>query len=264
MAIKEFRTEDLAPEDRFPSWFEMASSTHVPSWIRSDSEADFEASVRVLDCAGVQISALTHPTVRAERTARLIRQCDPEVYLFQFMVRGGGGLTQNGRNAVFDANHFVIIDSSQPYQGWRSAENGVNEAVVVQVSRASLGLRSALVERLAAAPFSAKEGIGAVLAGHLTELVKNAGDYTRADTVALGAVTVDLIAAACAHQVDATDRLSPEARQRALLALIHRFIHDRLVSLRLPKRGPRAPGSAAFAPLRTPPPHDGPASGFGI
>ncbi|MET8146627.1 helix-turn-helix domain-containing protein [Sphaerisporangium sp. NPDC005288] len=228
MAIKEFRTESLAPEDRFPSWFEMASSTHVSSRIRSDSEADFQASVRVLDCAEVQISALTHPTVRAERTARLVRQCDPEVYLFQLIVRGGGGLAQNGRSGVFGADHFVIIDSSQPYQGWRSAEDGVNEAVVVQVSRASLGLRSTTVARLAAVPFSAKEGIGAVLAGHLVELMKNACDYTRSDTVALGAVTVDLIAAACAHQLDATACLSPETRQRALLAQIHRFIRDRL------------------------------------
>ncbi|MFC4534020.1 helix-turn-helix domain-containing protein [Sphaerisporangium dianthi] len=228
MAIKEFRTEDLAPEDRFPSWFEMASQTHVSSWIRSDSEADFQASVRVLDCAGVQISVLTHPMVRAERTAKLVRDCDPEVYLIQLMVRGCGGLSQHGRDAVFGANHFVVLDSSQPYKGWRSADDGVNEAVVVQVSRTALGLRSTTVERLAAVPFSAEEGIAAVLAGHLIELVKHAGDYTRADTVALGAVTVDLIAAACAHQLDATDRLSPEARQRALLARIHRFIHERL------------------------------------
>ncbi|MFC4535660.1 helix-turn-helix domain-containing protein [Sphaerisporangium dianthi] len=228
MVIKEFRTDDLAPEDRFPLWLEMASQTYVPSRIRSDSEADFQASVRVLDCAGVQISVLTHPMVRAERTARLVRQCDPEVYLFLLMVRGGGGLTQSGRNAFFGANHFVVIDSSRPYQGWRSAEDGVNEAVVVQVSRASLGLRSTTVGRLAAAPFSAKKGIAAVLAGHLIELMKNAGDYTSADTVALGAVTVDLIAAACAHQLDATACLSPEARERALLARIHCFIQDRL------------------------------------
>ncbi|MGW4642556.1 helix-turn-helix domain-containing protein [Sphaerisporangium sp. NPDC004334] len=137
-------------------------------------------------------------------------------------------MTQNGRNAVFGANHFVVIDSSRPYQGWRSANDGVNEAVVVQVSQASLGLRSTTLARLAAAPFSAEEGIGPVLGGHLIEVIRNAGDYTRADTVALGAVTVDLIAAACAHQLDATACLSPQTRQRALLAQIHRFTQDRL------------------------------------
>ncbi|MET8144414.1 hypothetical protein ABZU32_29260 [Sphaerisporangium sp. NPDC005288] len=157
--------EEVFLTKRVPAWSRNLSSraTSIPklafvdsgvaanlleSWIRSDSEADFQASVRVLDCAGVQISVLTHPMVRAERSARLVRQYDPEVYLFQLIVRGGGGLAHHGRDAVFGANHFVVIDSSRPFQGWRSAEEGVDEAVVVQLSRASLGLRSTTVARL--------------------------------------------------------------------------------------------------------------------
>ncbi|MEU4405375.1 helix-turn-helix domain-containing protein [Streptosporangium sp. NPDC023963] len=228
MAVVEFRTDNLAPEDRFSSWFEVASQAHMPSWIHTDSEADFEASVRVLNLGEVQVSVLTHPEVRAERTTRLVRQFDPEVYQFHLIVSGGGQLAQNGREATFGTEQFILINSSQPYRARRSARDGRSEAVVVQVHRASLGLRSSTLDRLAAVPFSARSGIGAVLAGHLLQLTKNAGDYTEADTIALGGVTLDLVAAGCAHQLEATAGLSPEARQRALLAQIHRFIRDHL------------------------------------
>ncbi|MER5651212.1 helix-turn-helix domain-containing protein [Streptosporangium sp. NPDC002524] len=228
MAVAEFRTENLAPEDRFPSWFEVAAQAHMPSWVHPASEADFEASVRVLDLGGVQVSVLTHPEVRSERTARLVRQFDPEVYQFHLIVSGGGRLAQDGREAVFGVGQFLLINSSLPYRAWRSAQDGRSEAVVVQVHRASLGLRSNTLDRLAAVPFSARSGIGAVLAGHLLQLMKNAGEYTEADTVALSDITLDLVAASCAHRLDAAADLSPEARQRALLARVHRFIRDHL------------------------------------
>lgn len=228
MAVAEFRTENLAPEDRFSSWFEVASQAHMPSWVHTDSETDFEASVRVLNLGGVQVSTLTHPAVRSERTTRLVRQFDPEVYQFHLIVSGGGHLAQDGREAVFGARQFILINSSLPYRARRSTKDGRSEAVVVQVHRASLGLRSSTLDRLAAVPFSARSGIGAVLADHLLQLMRNAGDYTEADIIALGGVTLDLVVAGCAHQLDATADLSPEARQRALLAQVHRFIRDHL------------------------------------
>lgn len=228
MVVTELQTENLAPEDRFPSWFEMASKTHLPSRVRIDGDADFQASVRVLNLGEAQVSVLTHPELWSERTAKLVRQCDPEVYQLHLIVSGGGTLAQGGREAVFGAGQFILIDSSHPYRAWRSAQDGRSETVVVQFPRASLGLRSSTVGRLATVPFSARGGIGAVLAGHLLELMRNAEDYTEADTAALGGITLDLIAAGCAHQLDATARLSPEARQRALSAQVHRFIRDRL------------------------------------
>ncbi|GAA0827911.1 helix-turn-helix domain-containing protein [Streptosporangium amethystogenes subsp. fukuiense] len=228
MVVTELRTDNLAPEDRFSCWFEVASQTHIPSWVRIDGGVDFQASVRVLNLGEAQVSTLTHPALWSERTAKLVRQCDPESYQLHLIVRGGGTLAQGGREAVFDAGQFILVDSSHPYLGRRSAQDGRSETVVIQFPRASLGLRSSTVGRLATVPFSARGGIGAVLAGHLFELMRNAEDYTEADTTALGGITLDLIAAGCAHQLDATACLSPEARQRALLAQVHRFIRDRL------------------------------------
>ncbi|MFF4129010.1 helix-turn-helix domain-containing protein [Microbispora rosea] len=45
---------------------------------------------------------------------------------------------------------------------------------------------------------------------------------------ALTAISLELIAAACAHQLEASASLSPESRRQALLSLIHNFIRQRL------------------------------------
>jgi hypothetical protein len=228
MNITEIRTDHLAPEDRFPCWLELASRMYVPSRISCGDTAGFRALARVVDMGAVQISELTVSTVDAERTAKMVRQFDPEVYQLHLISSGDGHLAQVGRDASFHARQFVVIDSSQPYQGRRSSPTGSTQAMVVQVPRDSLGLRPVRGDRLAAAPFDAHEGIAAVLASHLLTVMNHAEHYTAADSAALADVTVGLVAATFAHQLDATDRLSPQARRRALLAQIHRFIRRRL------------------------------------
>lgn len=181
-----------------------------------------------MDIGAVQISDLVLSAVKVQRTAKMVRQSDPEVYQLHLIISGEGHLAHVGRDARFRPRQFLLMNSSQPYRGRRSSPTGATRAVMVQVPRASLDVRPAKVERLVAAPFGADEGIGAVLASHLLTVVDHAEHYTAADSTALADVTVDLIAATFAHHLDATDRLSPQARQRTLLAQIHRFIRRRL------------------------------------
>ncbi|MFI6456652.1 hypothetical protein ACIBF6_34455 [Streptosporangium amethystogenes] len=68
------------------------------------------------------------------------RQSDPESYRLHLIVSGDGTLAQGGREAVFGAGQFILVDSSHPYRAWRSAKDDRSEAVVVQFHRASLGL----------------------------------------------------------------------------------------------------------------------------
>ncbi|MGI5163630.1 helix-turn-helix domain-containing protein [Spirillospora sp. CA-253888] len=59
------------------------------------------------------------------------------------------------------------------------------------------------------------------------DLVFRSHAYTPADQSALGGVTIDLAAAACAHRVD-RDALAQPSRRQALLASIRDFIEQRL------------------------------------
>lgn len=228
METLEWDTRNLAVADRFPYWLDLMSQMHVRSWVTTDRPADFHGYARILDLGGLQLSAMRHPTVRASRPAKLIRQGDPEIFQLHLIRTGGGGIIQAGQDAVFKAGQFVLLDSSRPYEGRRGAEDGLAESLIVQFPRASLGLRSDLVGRLVAVPFPVQDGITGVLAGHLSQLVRNAESFTSQDAEALAAVSLDLIAATCAHRLDAGAVLSHESRREALLRLIHDFIRRRL------------------------------------
>ncbi|MEU8193680.1 helix-turn-helix domain-containing protein [Microbispora amethystogenes] len=228
MRVLEWHTGDLTAQDRFPFWHQTMSQSLVSTWPTTDSPADFRASARLFDLGAITVSAMSHHRLQVTRPAKLIRQSDPEVFQLHLVLTGDGAMTQAGREAHFAVNHFLLIDSSRPWRGWRGAEAGPAKALVVQFPKSSLGLRSGLAGRLVAAPFPARAGITGVLAGHLRQLAENAGDLTRQDAEALGLVTLDLIAAVCAHRSEATAALTPESRRQALLSLIHHFIRERL------------------------------------
>ncbi len=228
MQILEWSTEDLAVRDRFPSWYDAMSRAHVHSWLATDHPARFNASARVFDLGGLQFSVMSHNTLRANRPSKLIRQSDPEVFQLHLLLQGACGLSQAGRNVTVQAGHFLLVDSSRPYEGWRGTDDDPAKSLLVQFPRVALGLRSDMVGQLAAAPLPVRPGITGVLAGHLRHLAENAEGLTTRDSPAVAAVTLDLIAAAYADRIEATALLSPESRRQALLSSIHDFIRQRL------------------------------------
>ncbi|MET8145653.1 helix-turn-helix domain-containing protein [Sphaerisporangium sp. NPDC005288] len=224
MSVKGIRTGSYAPRDEFARWLELTQRSHFPSRVTCDDPANFRASAHVLDIGTAQVSTLAHPTVDVHRTAKMVRQSDPEVYHLHLVTSGCGRVAQAGRETVFKTGEFVMLDSSRVFEGRRSATTaGQTRAVVAQVPKAALGLRFPM-DQLVAATFSSRQGMAAVLAAHLLTVMDHTQQYTAADRVALGEVTLDLIAATCAHHLDIAQHLSPEARRRALLAQIHRFI----------------------------------------
>ncbi|WP_432923442.1 helix-turn-helix domain-containing protein [Microbispora sp. CA-135349] len=229
MRVTEWHTRDLAVQDRFASWRETMSQTLlVCTWLSTDRPASFDASARVVNFGDFHFSAMSHHILQANRPAKLIRRSDPEVFQLHLVLTGGGGISQGGRDAAFQAGQFYFIDSSVPYQGWRGAGEDPARSLIVQFPREALGLRSGMVRRLAATPIPVQHGITGVLAGHLTHLAEHAEGLTPRNAQAVATVTLDLIAATCADRFETTALLSPEARHHALLSLVHDFIRQRL------------------------------------
>ncbi|MGV9316248.1 AraC-like ligand-binding domain-containing protein [Streptomyces sp. NPDC003691] len=73
-----FRGDVLPVRDRFDSWRELVRTSHAPVDVWSDHSDDFSATFRLLDLGPVRITEFTCPSVRSNRTARHIRQGDPE------------------------------------------------------------------------------------------------------------------------------------------------------------------------------------------
>jgi AraC-like DNA-binding protein len=89
-------------------------------------------------------------------------------------------------------------------------------------------IRPDTLDRLTAVRIPAGEGMGALLSRHLIELARHAAHYRPADAARLSTITADLLAALCAHHLEADTCLPPETRRRALQAQIHDFIHRHL------------------------------------
>jgi AraC-like DNA-binding protein len=224
-----FRSEDLPVADRFTWWREMACQAHVPTMVRSDREADFRATLRVLDFGAIQVSSLAHPSLRVQRTWKAIRQSDPGMYCLALPLRGTMRFAQSDREAEFGPQDLMLYDTSRPFRGWISTDGNDDIAhMIMQIPRSALPLPPGKLSRLTAIRLPGTGGIGALLSSHLGELARQAAHYTAADAARLSSLTLDLLGALCAHHLEAGACLSSEARQQVLQAQIRDFIQQRL------------------------------------
>ncbi|MFF7902559.1 helix-turn-helix domain-containing protein [Streptomyces sp. NPDC007920] len=234
--------------ERFGSWHDMTTRALIPSVVRSDHEADFRASARVLDLGAVDVSALAYPSLETRRTTKLIRQSDPDSYQLMLNLRGSHRILQAGRDTTSGPGEVMFFDTSRPWQGWASAEQDTVRGVMVQVPRALLPLPANKVDRLTAVRLPARDGMGALLSGYLTQLVAGAATYTSADGARLATCTLDLLTAFLAHHLDAASSMPPQTHHRALLMKIHAFIQQHLGD---PDLSPGAVAAAHHISLRS-------------
>ncbi|HEY0697293.1 MAG TPA: helix-turn-helix domain-containing protein [Micromonospora sp.] len=229
MVETRFTTDDLPEVDRWPSWRDFNLRSHLPNHLQTEHRDRFRGTAGILDLGSIQVSTLTYSPLEVARTPKLIRQSDPGVWQFALHRRGRLRVAQGGREAQLTGRDFILYDTSRPYSSWADADRGaVAGCMVVLIPKHLMPLRARNLEPLNGVALSGRHGFGALLTNHLVELTRNAASYTAADALRLGPITLDLIAASYAHELDAADRLSPETRQRALVARIHHHIRQRL------------------------------------
>ncbi|MFK4272453.1 AraC-like ligand-binding domain-containing protein [Streptomyces milbemycinicus] len=88
MLVTEFSTDVVEAPERFALWEETTTQSHMRNRLHSDDHEDFHAKMRVLDLTEVQVAALAYSHLEIARTAKLIRQSDPEVYLIKGLDPG--------------------------------------------------------------------------------------------------------------------------------------------------------------------------------
>ncbi|MEU7384702.1 MULTISPECIES: helix-turn-helix domain-containing protein [unclassified Streptomyces] len=237
--------------ERFGSWHDMTARALIPSVVRSDHEADFRASARVLGLGAVDVSALAYPSLETRRTPKLIRQSDRDSYQLMLNLLGSHRILQAGRDTTSGPGEVMFFDTSRPWQGWAAADQdtvGIVKGVMVQVPRALLPLPANKVDRLTAVRLPGLEGMGALLSGYLMQLVAGAATYTAADGARLATCTLDLLIAFLAHHLDAAASMPPQTHHRALLMKIHAFIQQHLGD---PDLSPGAVAAAHHISLRS-------------
>ncbi|WP_461086597.1 AraC-like ligand-binding domain-containing protein [Streptomyces deserti] len=214
--------------ERFDYWCSMTGNTLIPNMLRSAHASDFRAELRLLDLGAVQVSAMSCPPLESWRSAKLIRQSDPEMYQVIFCSRGSYTISQGRREVTGSDGDLVLTDTSRPWHIQAHAETTGAAAIYLQLPRTSLPLSADKFRALTAMQLSGTEGVGGLLVGFLKQMLADAHSYTPADAPRLAAVTADLLAAVCAHHIEAERQLPPETRNHALVLRIRTFIEQHL------------------------------------
>ncbi|OIK01344.1 AraC family transcriptional regulator [Streptomyces sp. MUSC 14] len=221
-----FRSEDVSAADRFDYWTELLGRTHAPMDLRSDHTDDFRASQRVLDLGAVTVWSATFQPLVFQRTPKLIRQSDPEAYHLSLVVRGTGAGVWRHRETAYKPYDLFINSSSLPNDVYSTGD--LVQTVALEVPKALLPLPRDMAARIVGAPVSAREGMGALLARFLTQLIADPAAYQPSDRPRLAAVVTPLVSALFAHLLEAGDCLPPETHQQALTLRIQAFIREHL------------------------------------
>ncbi|WP_189146925.1 helix-turn-helix domain-containing protein [Streptomyces lacrimifluminis] len=223
-----FRSEDVAAEHRFDHWRELIGRTHAPSDMSSDYAADFWAEQRLLQLGPVTVWPGAFRPMRFRRTARMVRQSDPEFYHVSLVLGGGLGVDHAGRADTHGPQDLYVVDTSRPYDVGPPEDNCGVTGVGVELPKALVPVSPDRVGDLLARRLSAQEGVGALLAGFLTGLAQQADSLQPSDVPRLGTVALDLLLAWFAQELDTESALSPETRRHTLTAHIRAFIRRNL------------------------------------
>ncbi|MCW3815939.1 helix-turn-helix domain-containing protein [Micromonospora sp. DR5-3] len=248
LPVHVFDTRVLPPSDRFGLWLEVVESV-APALISSPHTASFDAHARSMELGKLRLIDFTYPSLAMARTAKLIRQADPENYQLALTRTGYGAVRQHRQEAVVRGAEFTLLDYSRPFEVRQDAPPGETlNSITVNIPHALLPLPSDKVSKLLAGSICGSTGMGALLAQFLRQIARHPEQYTAADADRLSSILLDLIAATLAQQLDAEDALPADVQQHALHVQIKAFIDRNLGD---PELSPGTVAAAHHISLRT-------------
>ncbi|MFD4529255.1 AraC family transcriptional regulator [Streptomyces sp. NPDC058470] len=217
-------------EDRFDHWRELIGRTHAPSDMTSEYAAEFWAEQRLLELGPVTVWPASFRPARFRRTARMVRQSDPELYHLSLVLGGGLGVDHAGQTAMHGPHDLYVVDTSLPYDARPPDDPDCRmiTGVGVEFPKVLLPLSPNRVRELLGVRLSGREGTGALLTGFLTGLDRQSNSLQPSDGPRLGTVLLDLLSAWFAQVLDTEAALPPETRHRAMTEHIRAFIRQNL------------------------------------
>ncbi|MEH1057755.1 helix-turn-helix domain-containing protein [Micromonospora sp. CPCC 206171] len=241
----------LPPAERFDFWQELVARESVPARISSAHAADFIASARVVDLGVVRLGEWRYPSLELDRTRRMIRSTDPELYQLALPLSGHGAMSQQRRSAPLAPSGFNLVDTVRPHGSSHQTEGasaGPLRTLTALVPHAALPLPAHRIEELLAAELPAGSGMGLLLARFLRQVVDHPEQYAPADAAHLDQVALALIAGTLAGRLDDARALPVDVRVTGLRTRIEAFVQRHLAD---PELTPAAVAAAHHLSLRS-------------
>ncbi|KRB80109.1 hypothetical protein ASE01_00980 [Nocardioides sp. Root190] len=213
-------------EHGFEAWEDQICHTFVPLRARcADDATGFSGEVDSAMLGSVMLAEVSASHALVERTPRLIRSDDPELYKFGLQVSGTSLIEQDDRQARLRPGDLAIYDTSRPY---RITFSDDFRMTVAMFPRALVRLPAQQMAAMTAVRLAGDNGLGALIA----PLMKGIGAELNASrpviATHLGDAVVDLVTAAFAQQLDRPLEPDSPASHRALVAKVRTFVDERL------------------------------------
>lgn len=218
-------TERFSEDERFGRWCEMVSQTLMPVKVINTGQHSFSGDLRIVNLGSVRVQLVRTTPCLSVRTARMVRQSDPEFVQLVLVRRGLGAIEQNRNYAPIEADDLVYYDSSRPSLVDACMEVGeAVRGITAIMPRALIPLPPAVLQQWSATTFAAQRGPARLLATVLSQLATDADTYAPADATRLGTILTDLFAMSAAHQLGTADSLPPDTREQVLFIQVQDFI----------------------------------------
>jgi AraC-like DNA-binding protein len=225
------RTDQVAAADRLDFVREMSATTWVPMDCRTigDHTGHVE-EFRASGLGAMQVVVMEVMPILVRRTPELISQADPDL-LKMVLVRGGNScvIEQDGRQAAVSAGEFAMYDTRRPYQvACGVGGDRPTQMMTFMFPPSLLPLPRNRLCELAAVRFPADAGLGDVTSQFLLQLARNVDHYSPAEAARLSTAALEVLATRLAHELDARNWGTPEARRHAMLTTVQAFIQQHL------------------------------------
>lgn len=211
---------------RFEVWRDRMTRTLGPMDLSTDDPARFHATMSRERLGIVHVFALTVSPFRGRRTAKMIREFDPETFLLILPVRGHVHIRENRTDTELRRSELALCGTSHPRELRICPDGATARGVVATFPYAMLPLHLQEEKRLRTV--SGRDGIGSLLSDFLTSLGTGSSGYRPADAPRLGTILIDLLSTQLAHQLDPVRSLPAEKHKHAMLAEVLAFIQRNL------------------------------------
>jgi AraC-like DNA-binding protein len=223
------RTDHVPAADLVDFLREVMARTWLPMECRPERRTDYCAEFRASGLGPMQVVVMDVPPATVRRTPALIAQADPDM-LKMVLVRGGCCVvSQGGRQARLLPGEFALYDTRRPYEVvCGPGRDQPVQMMTFMFPPTLLPLSRNRLRQLAAVPFPAGAGLGDVTSQFLLQLARNVDHYSPAEAARLSAAALEVLGTRLAHELDAHDWDTPEARRHALLTTVQAFIQNNL------------------------------------
>src|SRR3954447_13901121 len=229
------RTDEVPAADRLDFVQAITAATWVPMECRSEYRADYHGEFRTSGLGPMQVVVLDIMPITVRRTPDLIEQADPDMLKLFLVCEGGSSVVdRGGQQAKLSPAEFAIYDTRRPYEVACGIDRDRPTRVMTFMFPPSLlPLSRGGLRQLTATRIPATIGLGDLTAQFLLQLARNVDHYSAAEAARLSTAALEILGTRLAHELDARDWDSPEARRHALLTAVQAFIQQHLTNRQL-------------------------------